>query len=183
MNKTIIFISGWAVPKIIAKSKLVWDESHWSDYRCLWISSKTPTSDRMVERELDRLQRLVELFPGATLAGQSLGAWWSANLALRPEVLIKKLVLWTPLCDAGEFPIFNVTPRYHPPNQELLDNKGPHRVLSMIAKDDWIVHPREHGITLAQHFRSTPYTLDGGHFYQSNHKAGLQYMKDWIELQ
>lgn len=183
MNKTIIFLSGWMVPKFVSKSKLVWDESFWSDYRCLWISSKTPTSDGMVKRELDRLQHLLELFPGAAIAGQSLGGWWAANLALRPKLNIKKMVLWTPLGNAGAYPIFNVTPRYHPPNQLTNANYGPGRVLIFEAKHDLIVPPQHHAINLVQHFGGLRYTLNGGHFYQSNHRQALEYMKDWIEAQ
>jgi hypothetical protein len=140
-----------------------------------------PTSDKMVEKELDRLQNLVELFPGATV-GHSLGAWWGANLALRPEVTINKLVLWTPLCDTEYYPIFNVTQRYNPTIQEGTGNTGPAKVLALIAKDDLIVPPYGHGWRLIQHFKGTGYTLNGGHFYQNNHKAALQYMKYWIEI-
>jgi pimeloyl-ACP methyl ester carboxylesterase len=184
MSKTIIFISGWAVPKFIAKSKYVWDQSHWSDYKCIWISSKTPTSDSMVEKELIRLQKLLELFPSATLAGQSLGAWWAANLALRPEVFINKLVLWTPLYDTSEYPIFNVSQRYYPKYINRNENNvGPHKVLTFIANNDLIVPPPIHGINFSKKFLSTIYSLNGGHFYQSNHKTALAYMKDWIEVE
>lgn len=182
MSKTIIFINGWAVPKFIAKSAWIWDESFWSGYRRLWISSKTPTSDGMVQKELDRLQHLLSLFPGATLAGHSLGGWWASNLALRPGIQIRKLVLWTPLGNAGYYPIFNVTPRFHPPHQELIHNSGPHRVLVLYGKDDLIVPPNEHALHLARHFRAMEYKLSGGHFFQSNHRAALEYMKEWVEL-
>ncbi len=183
MNKTIIFISGWAVPKLIAKSKLVWDKSLWHDYKTIFLNSKTPTSDKMVAQELDSLQDLVESNPGCTLAGQSLGAWWSANLALRPHVTIKKMVLWTPLGDANVYPIFNVSRRYHPMGQHPHVNYGPHRVLTMVGMRDFIVPPEYHARDLNAHFNGIEYKLKGGHFYQLNHAAGLQYMKDWIETQ
>jgi pimeloyl-ACP methyl ester carboxylesterase len=182
MNKTIIFISGWQVPKFIAKTKWVWDAEFWSDYKCIWISSKTPTSDGMVRRELDRLQSLLRRFPEAAVAGQSLGGWWASNLALRPDVKIRKMVLWTPLGNAEEYPIFNVTPRYHPLNQPLTNTYGPHRVLVYSAKDDLIVPPASHGNRLVQHFSAIGYPLKGGHLYQSNHQEALEYMKDWIEV-
>lgn len=181
MNKTIIFISGWMVPKIVGKSPLVWDKDFWSGYKTIFLNSKTPTSDRMVAEELDYLQNIVESNPGCALAGQSLGAWWSANLALRPHVSIKKMVLWTPLGDANAYPIFNVTRRYHPMNQKPTSNQGPHRVLTMIGKYDLIVPPNYHAEELNSHFRGMPYLLEGGHFYQSNHKSALHYMKEWIE--
>jgi pimeloyl-ACP methyl ester carboxylesterase len=181
MNKTIIFINGWQVPKFIAKSKLVWDKDFWSDYHCIWLSSKTPTSDGMVQRELDKLQDLLSKYPEAAVAGQSLGGWWASNLAVRPEVHINKLVLWTPLGNTRDYPIFNVTPRFHPPHQGLAHNSGPHRVLVLYGKDDLIVPPNDHAHQLTKHFSATDYRLNGGHFYQSNHRAALEYMKDWIE--
>lgn len=117
MSKTIIFLSGFCVPQFVSQSKFVWNKPFWSDYQCIWFSSKTPTSDHMVEQELDRLEELMKQHPGAILAGHSLGGWWAANLALRNQFLINKMVLWTPLCDTMEYPIFNVTPRYNPINQ------------------------------------------------------------------
>lgn len=182
MQKTIIFINGWQVPKAIAKSKLVWDEEFWPDYRRIWLSSKTPTSDRMVKAELDRLQNLLKMYPDATLAGHSLGGWWASNLALRPGVKIEKMVLLTPLGNANYYPIFNVTPRYHPTNQTTTSNYGPHRVLVYHAKDDLIVPPGAHANLLIRHFGAMDYQLKGGHFYQSNHEEALHYMKDWIEI-
>lgn len=182
MNKTIIFISGWAVPKFIAKTAWVWDQKFWSDYRRIWISSKTPTSDGMVQKELNRLENLLRLFPNAVLAGHSLGGWWASNLALRQEVQINKMVLWTPLGNADDYPIFNVTPRYHPIHQPVTNTHGPHRVLVYSAKDDMIVPPPGHGLRLSQHFNAMNYNLQGGHFFQGNHRAALEYMKEWIEV-
>lgn len=155
----------------------------WREYRCLWLDSKTPINDWMVEKELDRLQFLLKIFPDAVVAGHSLGAWWAANLALRPEVIIKKLVLWTPLGDTSAYPIFNVSRRYHPPLQKVNPfNHGPHRVLIGSAKHDLIVPPDEHSAQLLKQFDAMPYHLNGGHIYQTNHKAGLKFMKDWIEI-
>jgi len=137
----------------------------------------------MVERELHTLTSLVNQFPNVTVAGQSLGAWWAANLACQPQSRIKKLVLWTPLGDANAYPIFNVTQRHHPPHKTPnKHNVGPHRAAVFAAKDDLIVPPREHSLPLINQFEPTVYRLDGGHLLQSNHKAGLIFMKDWIEL-
>lgn len=171
------------VPQFISKSKLVWDHEMWSDYKCIYISSKTPTSNTMVGRELQRLQNIVESFPNATVVGHSLGGWWAANLALQSNVDIPKLVLWTPLNDIDLYPVFNVTNKYIPTKRKLTTNNiYSHRVLTFIAKEDLIVPPAVHGKALAQHFRSMEYILDGGHFYQKNHKVALSYMKDWIEV-
>lgn len=183
MNKTIIFISGWQIPKSVAQSKFVWDKTLWRDYRCLWLDSKTPINDWMVEKELDRLAYLLKVFPDATVAGHSLGGWWSANLALRPEILIKKLVLWTPLGDTSTYPIFNVSKRFHPPLQPINPlNRGPQKALVFYAKNDLIVPPDDHSLQLLKQFDAMPYKLKGGHLFQFNHGAGLRYMKDWIEL-
>lgn len=182
MRKTIIFINGWAVPQLIGQSAWVWDREFWSDYKCVWLSSKTPMSDRMVTQELDRLERLLISYPGAVVAGHSLGGWWAANLALRPGVRIGKLVLWTPLGNANYYPIFNVTPRYHPSNQLTTTNYGPHRVLVYSAKNDLIVPPGAHANLLTRHFGAMDYQLEGDHFFQRNHKEALYYMKDWIEI-
>jgi pimeloyl-ACP methyl ester carboxylesterase len=183
MARTIIFISGFAVPKWLAKTRFVWENSLWEGYRKIYLPSRTPLSDGMVERELDNLCSLVNQYPNVTLAGQSLGAWWAANLACHPQSKIKKLVLWTPLGDANAYPIFNVTARHHPPFKiPNKHNVGPHKTAVFCAKDDLIVPPREHAADLITQFQPTVYRLDGGHLLQSNHKAGLIFMKDWIEL-
>lgn len=183
MDKTIIFMNGFMIPKILAKSSFVWNDSLWKGYRRIYLSSKTPTSDWVVENELSRLTRLINRYPGAIVAGHSLGAWWGANLACRPECKISKLVFWTPLADTNEYPIFNVSNKYHPinliPNSH---NRGPHETLVFIGKDDFIVPPKNHGHILCDHFDGMPYHLDGGHFFQNNHQQGLNYMKTWIEL-
>ncbi len=183
MNKTVIFISGWQVPQFLAKSKFVWDESLWQDYKTIWLDSRTPIHDFMIEYELDKLQDLVEAHPGCALVGQSLGGWWAANLALRMSCSIKKLALWTPVCDASAYPIFKASRKYHPPYRPVQRTKGPHRVLTLTARHDLIVPPDAHGRELSRHFDSMEYDLKGGHIWQSNHKAALIYLKDWIETQ
>jgi len=180
-HQTIIFINGWSVPQFIAQSPWVWNAGQWSEYKTIWLSSKTPTSDRMVKDELDRLQNLIEIYPGCTLAGHSLGAWWASNLALRPNVTIRKMVLWTALGNTKAYPIFNVSKRYYPMSQPPTNTHGPHRVLSFIGTRDLIVPPKSHADKLNDHFNGMAYQLYGGHFFQSNHAAGLKYMKDWIE--
>jgi predicted alpha/beta hydrolase family esterase len=181
--KTIIFMSGIFVPKWLAKSKFIWNKSHWSNYKCLWLNSKIPYSDMMVERELDYLERLINKYPGAILAGHSLGAWWAANLLCRPSFSIKKAIFWTPLVDANEYPIFNVTPRYDPCKQDPNPiNVGINKTLVVYGSDDLLVPHESHSYNLSNHFKSMPYRLEGGHFYQTNHQAALNYMQDWIEI-
>lgn len=180
MKPTIIFLAGFCVPISIMKSKWLFDDSMWKGYRRIWLPSRTPLSDVMVEKELDRLEKLAWMYPQATWVGHSLGGWWASNLALRP-IEIRKLALWTPLCNEQEYPIFNVTPRYHPCNQPVTFNFGIEKVRIFSAKDDLIVPPNNHSYQLARHFTTSMYGLDGGHFYQSNHKLGLFHMKDWIE--
>jgi pimeloyl-ACP methyl ester carboxylesterase len=182
--RTIIFISGFMVPKWLAKSRFVWNDSLWKYYRRIYLPSKTPLSDSMVDRELDKLCHLVNLFPDAILAGHSLGAWWAANLACSPNANISKLVFWTPLGDTTDYPIFNATKRHYPPRKTPNPNLiGPHKALTFEGKYDFIVPPKDHSHCLNQHFKGMSYHLKGGHFYQSNHKAGLLFMKDWIGLE
>ena len=181
MQQTIIFLHGIFVPNWLGKSKFIWDQSRWKDYNCIWMESKIPYSDTMVERELDRLQKLIEQHPNAAIAGQSLGAWWAANLACR-DVDIRKMVLWTPLVNHEYYPIFNVTPRYNPcrqiPNPH---NTGPHKCLVVYGTEDLIVPHQQHAYQSIIDYRALPYRLEGGHLLQSNHDKALSYMKDWIE--
>jgi len=181
MARTIIFISGWKVPKWLAKSSFVWNANFWKEYNCIFLDSKTPESNHMIHEELDNLEGLVREHPDCAVVGQSLGGWWAANLALRHSVDIKKLILWTPVCDASAYPIFKAGRFYHPPYRATNHNSGPQRVLTLPATDDLIVPSDAHGYELAKHFNSMTYTLYGGHVYQMNHKQALQYMKDWIE--
>lgn len=183
MKPTIIFLSGLAVPKIIAKSKFVWNDPLWQEYNRIYITSKIPTSDVMVEKELERLSAIINKYTDTIVAGHSLGAWWAANLACHKESKFKKLVMLTPLGDTSSYPIFNVTPYFHPwnrvPNKE---HYGPHNVLINVSKRDFIVPAEQHGENLIRHFNATRYTLSGGHFYQSNHLAMLKFMQEWIDI-
>jgi len=180
--KHIIFMSGFLIPKWLAQSKFVWDKAHWEDYQCFWLDSKVPYSDIMVSKELDNLERLLNKYPEATFAGHSLGAWWISNLMCRPTVEFRKTVLWTPLTHADEYPVFNVSPRYNPMYQiPNLPNTGAYRNLVVYANQDLIVPSPSHALSLSFHFKSMTYQLLGGHLYQKNHKAALNYMKDWVE--
>lgn len=182
MNTTIIFMSGIFVPQWLAQSKFIWDKDLWSNYNCIWLNSKIPYSDPMVAKELDEIESLVRNYDEVILAGHSLGAWWISNLICRNSVAVKKTVLFTPLTDTSQYPIFNVTARYHPCNQEPNeDNTGPHKILIAYGNEDLIVPQTRHAFNLAVHFKAMPFRLEGGHFYQTNHKASLTYMKDWIE--
>ncbi len=183
MPRTIIFINGFAVPKFVGKSRFVWDDEFWEGYNRIYLTSAVPVSDVMVTAQLTKLNQFIKKFDKPIVAGQSLGAWWAANLACYPGSTIDKMVLWTPLGDAQRVPIFNVTRKHHPtwkePNQH---NVGPHKTLLLYGKRDWLVPPNLHSGDLAEHFKAMTYELNGGHFHQFNHKRGLSYMKDWIEL-
>ena len=111
-----------------------------------------------------------------------MGAWWASNLLCR-NVSVAKSVLWTPLTDINDYPVFNATPQYNPLNQQPHpNNTGTHKVLVTYANEDLIVPQEQHAFQLAAHFRAMPYRLEGGHLYQSNHQAALHYMRDWIEV-
>lgn len=183
MDRTIIFLSGLGVPKFLARSKFIWNDPLWQDYHRIYITTKIPISDKMVENELENLCKLVGSYPNVTIAGQSLGAWWGANLACYPGSDIKKLVMWTPLGDTSYYPIFNASRRHHPMNkQPNSHNIGPHRAAVFAANYDCVVPIKKHAITLSKHFDAINYKLDGGHLFQNNHLPALHFMKDWIEL-
>jgi len=177
---TIIFLSGFLIPNWLAKTKYLWNKPMWNQYHTIFLESKTPRSDVMVEKELDRLQKLLQQYPNAVLAGHSLGAWWLSNLATR-DVQINKLVLWTPLSDTNGFG-FNVSNHYCPLIHSPNKNTGSHKVLVYWGTNDLIVPGYNHGRALMDHFSAMNYKLDGGHLYQKNHQAALNYMRDWIEI-
>ena len=183
MARTIIFINGFAVPIFLGKSRFVWDDKFWKGYNRIYLTSAVPISDTMVTCELNRLAKLTQQFDKPIVAGQSLGAWWAANLACHPKSNIDKMVLWTPLGDTQAYPIFRTSDTHHPvfkkPNSQ---NVGPHKALVAYGNKDLIVPAEYHATDFIRHFDAMTYELDGGHFYQSNHKRGLSFMKDWIEL-
>lgn len=183
MKKTIIFLSGFAVPNWLSKTKLVWNDKFWKDYDRVYIESKIPLSDNMVSRELDNLSKIINSYNKPIVVGQSLGGWWAANLACQANINIDKLVLWTPVCHAGYYPIFNVTERHSPmskiPNANLF---GPHKVCITWGNMDWLVPPEFHAAPLKVLFDATTFGLNGGHWFQSNHDLALSYIKEWIEL-
>lgn len=182
-KRTIIFLSGFMVPKWLSKSDLVWSHSRWPNYRKIYISSKIPTTDSMVEGELRRLAYFTRLFPNVVVAGQSLGGWWAANLACEPTAQMKKVIFWTPLVDANSYPIFPVSRKHHPLNK-LPNSKfvGPHKSLVLYGNKDKIVPHQDHSNKLISHFDSVSYKLEGGHYLQSNHYEAISYMRDWIEI-
>lgn len=181
--QTIIFLSGFAIPNWLSKTKFIWNKPFWENYNCIFLTSKIPISDNMVERELYKLSYLTQKIPNAIVAGHSLGAWWAGNLACHPESKIQKLILWTPLGDTTAYPIFNVTKRFNPiyniPNKK---NVGGDKALLISAKNDLVVPAHKHAHLFMTPFKPTTYELDGGHFYQKNHKEALQFMKKWIML-
>lgn len=182
MQRTIIFISGWGVPSFLQKMSAVWDDNLWKDYGRVYLPSKTPTSDVAVKKHLDKLSQFVNNFPDPIVMGQSLGAWWAANLACRPDTKITKLVLLTPFTSLHDYPlVFNSSPYYYPHNKKVYV-KGPHKVLVCGAANDLVAPPEQHASRLLNTFNATPYKLQGGHFFQKDHKACLNFIKDWIEI-
>lgn len=179
--QTIVFLSGLGVPKWLAKTKFVWNQSIWKNYNCIFLSSKIPISDTIVEQELNYLTNIINLYPNIIVAGQSLGAWWIANLSYR--VKFNKLILWTPLGDINYYPIFNVSAKYNLLNyQSQHHNIGPQNTLLFKSTNDLIVPAEDHSYIFENQFNPMTYTLEGGHFFQSNHQAALNYMRDWIEI-
>lgn len=182
--KTIVFLSGFALPKFISKSSWFFEDSFWKDYRRIFYKSKTPTSDKMVVQELENLKQLVNSYSDTIVVGHSLGAWWAANLACLPQSKIKKLALWTPLGVASDYPIFKISQK-----SELFDktpnihNVGPDKTLVIYAKNDLIVPYKRHAIPLSKKFQAMSLSLDGGHAWQLDHKKGLILLKNWIELE
>jgi hypothetical protein len=180
--RTIIFLNGLCVPRALSKTRLIWNDPFWKGYNRIYLTSKIPTSDSMAEREIERLSELTRRFDKPIVAGQSLGAWWASHVACNPNSNIDKLVLWTPMGDHRPFPIFPVSSQLHTtyraPNPQ---NYGFNKVLVMASQYDWIVPPNTHAHPLADHFDAVTYRLKGDHFFQTNHKDGLDYMKDWIE--
>lgn len=180
---TIIFLSGFIVPKFVSKSNWFFEEGFWKGHRTVFYGSKTPTSDSMVEREMYNLMDLINNHPGAHVIGHSLGCWWAANLACHPQTKMNKMVLWTPLGIAGVFPMFRVSAKYEPfygtPNR---NNCGPDKTLVVYAKNDLIVPWKAHAHPLIGQFNAEELSLNGGHLWQSDHKEKLILTKNWLEL-
>lgn len=181
MKNTIIFLSGLGVPKILAKSKFLWNDSFWQENNRIYISSKIPTSDVMVEKELYRLSNIINSFDSPIIMSHSLGSWWAANLACT-KANFNKLVMVTPLCDHSEYPIFNVSSYYNPCNRKPNDGFGAKNTLVYVAKYDLLVPPQSHGFLLAKHFNAQIHQLDGGHFYQTNHNEMLKTIKYCFDI-
>jgi predicted alpha/beta hydrolase family esterase len=182
--KTIVFLSGFSIPKLLAKSSLFFDETMWKGYHTVFYSSKTPISNEIVEKELDNLYDLISSFSQSIVVGHSLGAWWAAHLANRHGNKITKLILWTPLCDTTVYSsLFTVDgAKYNPTNNKNVHNYGPHKTSVVYADNDLIVPYNMHAKPLISHFNANSYILNGGHAYQTNHSLGLEYIKDWIEI-
>lgn len=181
--RTIIFLSGLGVPKLLAKSRFVWNDSFWKDYHRIYITSKIPFTNEIVEKEINRLCNLMAQFDNPIIAGHSLGAWWAANLACSPQSIMKKMVLLTPLGDAAAYPILNVSSCHHPINKKPNNyNVGPNRTLLVSATYDLVVPAHHHSNYMVKLFQPLVYQLNGGHFYQKNHQNGLIFMKNWIEI-
>lgn len=182
MKRTIIFLNGFAVPIGLSKTKFVWDDSIWKDYNRLYYTSKIPTSDQMVARELDNLANIISQYDNPIVAGHSLGSWWATNLAAHNQFKTNKMVLWTPLGDHRPYPIFNATHNYVPHMRDINPNNcGKNKVLLTYASHDLIVPPKKHISGMIKTLNPTIYKLYGGHIFQINHKDGLSFMKEWVE--
>lgn len=180
--RTIIFLNGLGVLPPVSKTRWIWNDSFWSGYNKIYLTSKLPTSDYLVQKEVDRLSKFTQQFDKPIVAGQSLGAWWAAHIACNPNSNIAKMVLWTPMGDHRPYPIFPASAQAHPLSQTANpNNTGFDKTIIFAAQYDWVVPVRTHANLLADHFDAKVYRLNGDHFYQTNHKAGLVYMKDWIE--
>jgi predicted alpha/beta hydrolase family esterase len=178
--ETIIFVSGLGVPKILAKSKFVWNDPIWKEYNRVYYTSKIPTSDHMVENEISNLLYLISNYPNCYLAGHSLGAWWILNL-LYKNILVNKVILMTPLLDTKYFEIFNVTERYNPIYKPINLLHGSNKVLTLLSNNDYIVPAEQHSYPIANYLDSSKYILNGGHFFQSNHLDGLFFARNWLK--
>jgi pimeloyl-ACP methyl ester carboxylesterase len=179
--KTIVFLSGFSVPSFVSKSSWFFEEPFWEGYNTIFYKSRTPTSDRMVVDEMDNLIELMSPYSDVSVVGHSLGGWWAANLACNSQSKISKVALWTPLGIASEFPIFPVSWRSEPGNKIANShNVGPDKVLLAYAVDDLIVPYKEHALPFRKQFDACTYALDGGHMWQTNHKDGLQVLKNWL---
>lgn len=183
MSKTIIFLAGFCVPLSLSKTKFVWNERFWDDYKCVFLSSKTPRSDKGIKEELSRLKKIISSYDQPTLAGHSLGAWWTAHLMMEPDINIKNAVYLTPLSDLKEYPkIFKSSQDFDIFSRKVPQNRvGPHKNLIIYGNID-LITPRRHASMLAKHFNGFEYKLSGGHLIQTNHDNALIFMKEWVEL-
>lgn len=178
--KTIIFLNGFAVPVWLSKTNFVWNDNLWKDYNRVYYTSKVPTSDFMVEDEIFNLEKLISKYDNPIIVGQSLGAWWAANLACHTKQLLNKVVLWTPLNNHTIYPIFMASDKYIPYSNNTI-NKGNNKILLCYGSHDLIVPQKDHTPNLIETFDPYIYKLYGGHLFQINHKNGLLFMKKWIE--
>ena len=82
-RKTLIFLYPSLITERVAKSKFYWKHSLWSDYDTVYLRSPLPKSDRMAEKYLEELTKLISVFRKPIMIGGYIGAWWIANLANR----------------------------------------------------------------------------------------------------
>jgi predicted alpha/beta hydrolase family esterase len=181
--KTLVFLSGFAVPSFISKSSWFFEENFWENFNCVFYKSKTPTSDEMVTQEIENLNKLISPYQDVSVIGHSLGCWWASNLACHPSAKINKLALWTPLGIANKFFVFTSSNKSEPlfklTKPEIM---GPDKSFVIYANKDLIVPHTEHALPLAHKFQAASLELDGGHIWQSDHKKGLLILKDWLKL-
>lgn len=181
--KTLVFLSGFAVPSFISRSSWFFEETFWDGFNCVFYKSKTPTSDEMVNQELENLNKLISPYQDVSVIGHSLGCWWASNLACYDNSKINKLALWTPLGIANDFFIFTSSNESEPLFKKTKpENMGPDKSLVVYAYKDLIVPYTRHAVPLINKFQAASLSLDGGHIWQSDHKKGLSILKDWLKL-
>ncbi len=182
MNKhNIVFINGLSVPKVFSKTKYVWNDKLWLNYKRTYLSSYIPTSDFDAKNKIKELTGLINSLDNPIVICQSLGAWWGANLACTKECNLHKLIMVTPLSNVTYVPFFNVS-NIMAPLQNIPHHTGPHKILVCSAKYDIVCPPIFNSDKLKKHFNALSYEMNGGHFYQKDHTAALHFMQDWIEL-
>jgi hypothetical protein len=172
-KKTLIFLCPLLIPERVAKTKYYWNSSLWSNYDTIWIKTKLPKSDVMVEHHLNDLTNFVNLFQNSEpiIFGNSIGAWWIANLACRKSNL-KAAVMLNPILDDYYDPFINTTFKYNILRQTP-ELKGPTKVL---------VAAQDKSSKIAKHFNGVPYLLDSDLFRPKNYSNCLSFIKDWLEV-
>jgi hypothetical protein len=172
-KKTLIFLCPLLAPERVAKSKYYWNSSLWNDYSTIWIETKLPKSDVMVERHLNELTNFINLFQNTDpiMLGNSIGAWWIANLASR-KTNLKAAVMINPIADDYYDPLINATFKYSILSQKP-SLQGPTKIL--VASSD-------KSSRVAKHFSGVPYLLDFNLFRPKNYHSCLSFIKDWLEV-
>lgn len=180
-HNNVIFINGLSIPTYLSKTRYVWNDDLWKDYNRKYLSSPIAISNLDFQNKLESLIKIVNSVENPVVIGQSLGAWWAANLACTKEVKLNKLILMTPLVDARDVPFFNISKGINPLEKPPFI-VGPDKVLVCFAKNDIICPPYTNAYNLLRHFNGIQYHLNGGHFFQKDHTSCLKFMQDWMDF-